>query len=45
MTFITLRNWSLGFDFKIMFLTVFKGFINKMHIDMHDVCVKNAPAF
>ena len=23
------ENWSLGFDFKIMFLTVFKGFINK----------------
>ena len=22
-------NWSLGFDFKILFLTVFKGFINK----------------
>lgn len=40
-----IENWSLGFDFKIMFLTVFKGFINKMHIDMHDVCVKNAPAF
>ena len=24
-----IENWSLGFDFKIMFLTVFKGFINK----------------
>ena len=24
-----LEHWSLGFDFKIMFLTVFKGFINK----------------
>ena len=23
-----IENWSLGFDFKIMFLTVFKGFIN-----------------
>lgn len=24
-----IENWSLGFDIKIMFLTVFKGFINK----------------
>ncbi len=24
-----IENWSLGFDFKIMFLTVFKGFINR----------------
>ena len=24
-----IENWSLGFDFKIMFLTVFKGFMNK----------------
>ena len=24
-----IENWSLGFDFKIMFLTIFKGFINK----------------
>ena len=24
-----IENWSLGFDFKIMFLTVFKRFINK----------------
>ncbi len=24
-----IENWSLGMDFKIMFLTVFKGFINK----------------
>ncbi|MBQ9437347.1 MAG: undecaprenyl-phosphate glucose phosphotransferase [Lachnospiraceae bacterium] len=24
-----IENWSLGLDFKIMFLTVFKGFINK----------------
>ena len=24
-----IENWSLGFDVKIMFLTVFKGFINK----------------
>ena len=24
-----IENWSLGFDFKIMILTVFKGFINK----------------
>ena len=24
-----IENWSLGSDFKIMFLTVFKGFINK----------------
>ena len=24
-----IENWSLGFDFKIMFLTVFEGFINK----------------
>lgn len=24
-----IENWSIGFDFKIMFLTVFKGFINK----------------
>lgn len=24
-----IENWSLGFDFKIIFLTFFKGFINK----------------
>ncbi len=24
-----IENWSLGMDFKILFLTVFKGFINK----------------
>lgn len=24
-----IENWSLGFDFRILFLTVFKGFINK----------------
>ena len=24
-----MENWSLGFDFKILFLTFFKGFINK----------------
>ena len=24
-----IENWSLSFDFKIMFLTFFKGFINK----------------
>lgn len=24
-----IENWSMGFDIKIMFLTVFKGFINK----------------
>ncbi|SES69913.1 undecaprenyl-phosphate glucose phosphotransferase [[Clostridium] polysaccharolyticum] len=24
-----IENWSLGFDMKIMFLTVFKGFVNK----------------
>ncbi len=24
-----IENWSLGFDIKILFLTVFKGFINK----------------
>ncbi len=24
-----IENWSLGFDLKIMFLTVFKGFINR----------------
>lgn len=24
-----IENWSIGFDIKIMFLTVFKGFINK----------------
>lgn len=24
-----IENWSMGFDFKILFLTVFKGFINK----------------
>ena len=24
-----IENWSLGFDFKILFLKVFKGFINK----------------
>ena len=24
-----IENWSMGFDFRIMFLTIFKGFINK----------------
>ena len=24
-----IENWSVGFDLKILFLTVFKGFINK----------------
>lgn len=24
-----IENWSMGFDFKILFLTFFKGFINK----------------
>ena len=24
-----IRNWSLGLDFKIIFLTLFKGFVNK----------------
>ena len=24
-----IENWTLGFDIKILFLTVFKGFINK----------------
>ncbi len=24
-----IENWSMGLDFKIMFLTIFKGFINK----------------
>lgn len=24
-----IENWTVGFDFKIMFLTVFKGFVNK----------------
>jgi len=24
-----IENWSMGFDIKIMFLTIFKGFINK----------------
>lgn len=24
-----IENWTLGFDFKIIFLTIFKGFINK----------------
>lgn len=24
-----IENWSLGFDFRILFLTIFKGFINK----------------
>ena len=24
-----IENWSLGFDFKILFLTFFKGFVNK----------------
>ena len=24
-----IENWSLGLDFKILFLTFFKGFINK----------------
>lgn len=27
-----IENWSIGFDIKILFLTIFKGFINKMHI-------------
>ena len=24
-----IENWNMAFDFKIMFLTIFKGFINK----------------
>ena len=24
-----IENWTMGFDFKILFLTVFKGFVNK----------------
>lgn len=24
-----IENWTLGFDFKILFLTIFKGFVNK----------------
>lgn len=24
-----IENWTIGFDFKILFLTVFKGFVNK----------------
>jgi len=24
-----IENWTLGFDLKILFLTLFKGFINK----------------
>ncbi len=24
-----IENWTMGFDFKIMFLTIFKGFVNK----------------
>jgi len=24
-----IENWTMGFDFKILFLTIFKGFINK----------------
>lgn len=24
-----IENWTMGFDFKILFMTVFKGFINK----------------
>ena len=24
-----IENWTVGLDFKIMFLTVFKGFVNK----------------
>ena len=24
-----IENWTMGFDFKIMFLTLFKGFVNK----------------
>ncbi len=24
-----IENWTIGFDFKIMFLTVFRGFVNK----------------
>ena len=27
-----IENWSVGFDIKIMFLTIFKGFINKKRI-------------
>ena len=27
-----IENWSIGFDIKIMFLTVFKGFINKLSL-------------
>ena len=24
-----IENWTMGFDFKIMFMTVFRGLINK----------------
>ena len=24
-----IENWTMGFDFKIMFMTIFKGFINE----------------
>ena len=24
-----IENWTMGFDFKIMFLTIFKGFVNE----------------
>ena len=24
-----IENWTMGFDFRILFLTVFKGFVNK----------------
>ena len=24
-----IENWTVGFDFKILFLTIFKGFVNK----------------
>ena len=24
-----IENWTMGFDFKILFLTIFKGFVNK----------------
>ena len=27
-----IENWTMSMDFKIMFLTIFKGFINKMPI-------------
>ena len=31
-----IENWSLGLDIKILFLTFFKGFVNKMHIKQQE---------